>query len=172
LPAGTGTAVVNGVNGSLVSGTAVASTSGTSIDFTSIPSWIKRITVMFQGFGTNGSSNPLVRLGTSGGIVTSGYLGSASALSNSVGTSNFTNGFGLYNSGAWGAGVVLHGAMTISLINANSWIASGTFARSDGTNTSLLGASISLGGTLTQVRITTANGTDAFATGTVNILYE
>jgi len=65
MPAGTGNVVVNGVNSSIVSGTAVASTSGTSIDFTSIPSWVKRITVMFNGVSTNGSSNLLVQLGTS-----------------------------------------------------------------------------------------------------------
>ena len=33
----------------LTLGTAVASTSGTSIDFSSIPSWVKRVTVMFNG---------------------------------------------------------------------------------------------------------------------------
>jgi hypothetical protein len=48
LPVGTGTVVANNVNSAIVSGTSVASTSGTSIDFTSIPSWVKRITVMFD----------------------------------------------------------------------------------------------------------------------------
>jgi hypothetical protein len=43
-----GTTGVQGNSGAFVAGTAVASTSGTSIDFTSIPSWIKRITVVFN----------------------------------------------------------------------------------------------------------------------------
>ena len=39
--------------------TAQNTTSGTSIDFTGIPSWVKRITVMFQGVSTTGSSQVL-----------------------------------------------------------------------------------------------------------------
>ena len=57
VPNGTGTLVVSGINSAITAGTAVASTSGTSIDFTGIPSWVKRITVMFNGVSTNGTSN-------------------------------------------------------------------------------------------------------------------
>ena len=53
--------------------TAQNSTSGTSIDFTSIPSWVKRITVMFSSVSTSGSSNPLIQIGDSGGIENTGY---------------------------------------------------------------------------------------------------
>jgi hypothetical protein len=58
----------NGAVLGITSGTAVASTSGTSIDFTSIPLWVKRITVMFAGVSTNGTSPFLVQLGDAGGI--------------------------------------------------------------------------------------------------------
>ena len=60
--------------GVLTSGTAVASTSGTSITFSSIPSWAKRVTVMFNGVSTSGSSNIQVQLGA-GSTTTSGYTG-------------------------------------------------------------------------------------------------
>jgi hypothetical protein len=156
----------------LVSGTRVASTSGTSIDFTSLPSWVKRITVTLQGISGNNSSDPLIRLGTSGGFVTSGYLGAATAMSSSLGTTNYTNGFGIYQSGQAGAGVIIHGTMIISSVGSNGWVASGTFARSDGSNTSIMGGSIALGAALTQVRVTFANGTDTFDAGAINILYE
>jgi hypothetical protein len=59
----------------ITSGTAVASTSGVSIDFTSIPSWVKRITVMFSGVSTNGTSPLQVQLGTSGGVDATSYIG-------------------------------------------------------------------------------------------------
>ena len=60
--------------GVLTSGTAVASTSGTSIDFTGLPSWVKRITVIFNGVSLSGSSNLLIQLGTgSTTYTTSGY---------------------------------------------------------------------------------------------------
>ena len=58
VQAATGTMSVNTL------ATAVASTSGTSIDFISLPSWVKRITVMFSGVSTNSTSNYLIQLGT------------------------------------------------------------------------------------------------------------
>ena len=61
----------------LTLGTAVASTSGTSIDFTSIPSTVKRITIMFDGVSTNGTSRGMIQIGTSSGVATSGYSGGA-----------------------------------------------------------------------------------------------
>ena len=93
----TGNVIVSGnsdlfVSGSqvepLVLGTAQASTSGASIDFTSIPSWVKRITVMFSGVSTNGSSNWLVQLGTASGVENTGYLGVGTFLGATVAGSN------------------------------------------------------------------------------------
>jgi hypothetical protein len=159
---------ING--GALQSGTAVASTSGTSIDFTSIPSWVKRITVMFSGVSTSGTSNILIQFGTSGGIDNSGYLGSVSTTGNaSAGAAaNFTAGFILFTSAA----AISHGSYIFSLMGSNLWAGFGLFGRSDTTNTTQTAGSKSLSGTLTTVRITTGNGTDTFDAGTVNILYE
>ena len=58
------TVASTGAYGQLVSGTAVASTSGTSIDFTGIPSWVKRITVMFNGVSTSGTSFKQIQIGS------------------------------------------------------------------------------------------------------------
>ena len=121
LPAGTGTTVVNGVNGSIVSGTAVASTSGTSIDFTGIPSWVKRITVMFSGVSTNGSSALQVQLGTSGGVQTTSYT-AASILSlpaNIVTSSTITTGFG---EATGGAVIVRQGSAILSLLDSSTGV--------------------------------------------------
>lgn len=81
--------------GVITSSTAVASTSGTSIDFTGIPSWVKRITVMLSGVSTNGSSAVQIQLGTSSGATVSGYLGSGASLAASTSASNSTAGFKL-----------------------------------------------------------------------------
>src|SRR3990167_10877162 len=88
-----------------------ASTSGTSIDFTSIPAWAKRVTVQFVGVSTNGTSVPIVQIGDSGGLETSGYLGAAAQISTSSGTTNFTTGFGLLNT--WISSVIFHGTMVL-----------------------------------------------------------
>lgn len=156
----------------IVSGTAVASTSGTSIDFTSIPSWVKRITVMFAGVSTNGTSIIQIQLGDSGGIETTGYLGASGFIQNAgaSGSTNLTSGFGITS--AANASSIYHGSMIITLLGSNQWVANGAFARSETTVQNFGQGSKTLSDTLTQVRITTVNGTDTFDAGSINILYE
>ena len=154
----------------ITSGTAVASTSGTNIDFTGIPSTAKRITVMLSGVSTNGTSNLLVQIGDSGGIETSGYLGASAFTGGSTGGANYTNGFGIVGSNA---GNVYHGSLVLSKFGSgNEWIAAGTIAISSSNFVFLVAGSKTLSDTLTQVRITTVNGTDTFDAGTINILVE
>ena len=150
----------------LVSGTSVASTSGTSIDFTGLPSWVKRITVMFSGVSTNGASNLLIQVGSTT-ISTSGYLAAA----NQTGTyANFTVGFGINFALAAN---VLHGSVILTLLNSNTWTANGNIANSNSASIcNFAGSSPALGGALDRVRITTVNGTDTFDAGSINILYE
>ena len=158
--------------GVINSATAQASTSGTSITFSSIPSGVKRITVMYAGLSTNGSSDILVRLGTSGGVVSTGYLVSA-VLSSNGGTtaSTFTTGFAIYQN-SQGTAYVGHGLMTICSLGSNTWCATNVAGESDASRGSYFGGSLALGGTLDRVVITTVNGTDTFDAGSINILYE
>ena len=164
-----GTTGVQDNSGAFVAGTAVASTSGTSIDFTSIPSWVKRVTVIFAGVSTNGSSNLICRVGN-GSIVSSGYASSASRVG--IGGAGATSTAGYLLSPDNGSGVITHGQIVIANISGNSWTASFVLGRSDDGYAYLGGGSISLGGTLDRVRITTVNGTDAFDAGSINITYE
>ena len=166
LPAGTGTLTANGVNSNIVSGTAVASTSGTSIDYTSIPSWVERITVMFSGVSTSGTSFVIVQLGTGGTPTTSGYGGGAWQTSTYT---NVTNGLAL--SGNNVATDVRNGAITITNITGNTWVSTAVNFNNNATGGGGAG-SIALAGVLNLVRITTVGGTDTFDAGTVNILYE
>ena len=158
----------------IVSGTVVASTSGTSIDFTSIPSWVKRITVMFSGVSTTGTSIPTVQLGDSGGIETSSYVG-AYARTNAGSVSAGTLGTGGFYviAGGWTAAATVSGSMVLTLLNSatNTWSATSTVGSSIG-EISWCGGSKSLSDVLTQIRITTAAGTDTFDAGSINILYE
>lgn len=147
-----------------------ASTSGTSIDFTGIPPWVKRITVMLVGVSTNGTSRPLIQIGDSGGVETSGYLGASGDLT--VPTHlNFSAGFEP-NGGS--AANVWHGAVTLALENAanNTWVAWGVLGLSNGAATASVAGTKSLSATLDRVRVTTVNGTDTFDAGAINVLYE
>lgn len=155
---------------SIVSGTAQNSTSGTSIDFTGIPSWVKRITVMFKGVSTNGSSPVIVQLGTSSGIdATTTYSGSVDFVEdNNVGTT-FSSGFLIDKSLA--STDFRTGHMVICSFGSNNWNETSIVSN---TLTALLlsAGDKTLSGTLDRVRITTVNGTDTFDAGSIGILYE
>jgi hypothetical protein len=163
-------AVVSSMASSVItSGTAVASTSGTSIDFTSIPNWVKRITIVFNGVSTNGSSMSLIQLGTgTTTYTTSGYVSTSVGAAPGPGAASYTTGFGIRNDDAT---YVLSGHMVITNISGNIWISSHTTRIATGT-CPLGGGSVTLGATLTAVRITTVNGTDTYDAGSINILYE
>lgn len=155
---------------SLQRATAVASTSGTSIDFTSIPSWVRRITVMFQGVSTNGTSIVQAQIGA-GSVTTSGYNSSSSYLATTTGTTQATTGF-LIHAGATGTTILRSGHLILTNISSNIWVASGLFKSDSVADTGTSVGTVTLGGTLDRVRVTTVNGTDAFDAGTINIIYE
>jgi hypothetical protein len=154
-----------GTGSQLVLGTSQATTSGTSKDFTGIPSWVKRITLMCNGVSTNGSSALLVQLGA-GSVTTTGY--------NSMAFTNATLGtstIGLLLTQAVNSGLSQYGSYTISLFGSNTWILQGVGYQSPNFGAPAAGQ-IALGGTLDRLRFTTVNGTDTFDAGSVNIMYE
>ena len=151
----------------ITSGTSQASTSGTSIDFTSIPSWVKRITVMFNGVSTNGTSNYLLQIGD-GSINTTGYSSVGTGMDGSgVSITAYTTGFGIRSTAATYA---ISGSVVLTLVSSNIWVANGILSTSlplvfttSGTKT--------LTGVLDRVRITSVTP-DTFDAGSINILYE
>ena len=154
----------------ITSGTAVASTSGTSIDFTGIPSTAKRITVMFDGVSTNGASNVVLQLGDSGGIENTGYVGSHTALAaSSVSTVSTTANITVYSQAS--AAGLFSGVAIICLIGSNIWAVFGTTGSAVPRGTTFAGSK-TLSDTLDRVRITSGNGTDTFDAGTINIMWE
>jgi hypothetical protein len=154
--------------------TAVASTSGTAIDFTSIPSWVKRVTVVFNGVSISGTSNYLLQIG-SGSVLTTGYDSAASSFNN-VNTGS-TIGF-ILTAGNLVVASTLSGAVVLAGINpsTNTWVSSGNVSNTVNPSTNgashLSGGNRALSGALDRVRLTTVNGTDTFDAGSVNIMYE
>ena len=159
--------VTGNLTGSLTAGgsltLATAQTaSGTAVDFTGIPSWAKRITVMFSDVSLNATDDVLVQIGDSGGIETSGYTSGSQNLLNS--TAGYIMRLGVTSR-------VLNGAMYISNINSNSWVSihSGSISP---LNDIFGGGTKTLSSTLDRVRVTSATGTSLFDAGTINISYE
>ena len=143
---------------------------GTSVDFTGIPSWVKRVTVMFDGVSTNGSSLGQVQLGA-GSVQTSGYVSlraGITAANAAFGTTASTTGL-LFGGAATTS--ECHGLAVIATLGNNIWTYSATL-RNTSTALDFYGGGVTLSGTLDRVRITTVNGTDTFDAGSINIMYE
>jgi len=153
----------------IVQGTSQATTSGTSITFSSIPSWVKRITIMFNGVSTSGTSLKLIQIG-SGSVTTTGYNATAVSVSASpnIAATNSTAGFVMYGNSA---ADIISGHMILTLISGNIWISSHT-AKENTTYIMSGAGDVALSGALDRVVLTTVNGTDTFDAGSVNILYE
>lgn len=162
-------AAANGTISPIVSGTVQTTTSGTSIDFTGIPSWVKRITVMYRGVSTNGSNNTIIQLGTSSGVEASGYIATFGVINAGVATqTSSTTGF---MTSSQTAARIASGVATIVLIDTNVWVFS-SIMKSDTTVIGHGAGEKALSGTLDRVRITTTGSIDTFDAGSVNIMYE
>jgi hypothetical protein len=148
--------------------TALATTSGTTKDFT-VPTWAKRITFIFNQVGTNGTSVLVLQVGTGGVIQTTNYRSSVTLNTNQAGSTTafvleFTHG---------GAAAEYDGFATLVKHSTGIWTCSGTLARSNDNGVSVYsGAKYSIGGEVDIIRLTTAGGTDTFDNGSVAIMYE
>ena len=163
--------LVVGTSSAITSGTSVASTSGTSIDFTSIPSWVKRITVMFNGVSTSGTTGLKIQIG-SGSISTTGYAAACSYSGAGQNGVNSTTGFTVSFEG--NAVHTFAGNAYLTLCTNNTWTLTSNviYSASDRYTLTGVGRSPSLAGALDRIRISAVNGTDTFDAGSINILYE
>lgn len=155
----------------LVSATKV-SASGTSVDFTSIPAWVSRITIMFSDLSTNGTSLLRIRVGTGGTPDTTSYICTSTMLTAGAATSTSTAGWDFYTS-VPAAGESRSGHAVLTLMGSNTWVISALIGSQGGTSSTItMGGNHAIAGALDIVRITTVNGTDTFDAGDINILYE
>lgn len=154
---------------SLVRGTAIATTSGTSHDFSSIPSGVRVITLMLSGVSTNGAGNVVLQLGSSGTPLASGYLGNYAEWQNggNAGLSTYSTSFQITGTSA--AGTTRHGAVTLTNLSGNIWTMTFTVSRGDSTFIYMGSGSVTLSGTLDIIRL---SSTSTFDAGSINILYQ
>lgn len=152
----------------LVSDTAKSAT-GSAVEFTGIPSWVKRVTVMFYGLSTTSTAAPRVQLGTASSYELTGYSQGATAASATPVWAGGTNTDGFFLSGQVAGGTELAGMLVLTNITGNVWVAA--LGGSNSTSFALCGGGFkSLGGALTRLQIIPSAGT--FDAGTINILYE
>jgi len=145
--------------------------SGTSVDFTGIPSWAKRVTVMLDGVSTSGSAAVLIQVGA-GSVLSTGYKTSSTVVGSAVATVNNTSGFRIEFGTSDVSDGTRSGSLILNLIASNIWSAQGVFGTSNVATTSIVGGSVPLSNPLDRIRITTAGGVNTFDAGSVNISYE
>jgi hypothetical protein len=158
------------VNGRMVLTTAQNTTSGTNIDFTGIPSWVKKVTVMFNGVSTNGTTPVQIQIGSSGGVESTGYNCNVYSVTgtNTCALGAYASGFVVLGASVTDARV---GHLMLTNLSGNTWVGSASIFSSAAAVGGGQGAKI-LSGTLDRIRLTTVNGTDTFDAGSINILYE
>jgi hypothetical protein len=124
---------------------------------------------MFSGVSTSGTSNLQIQIG-SGSVTTSGYSSYAQIFNGATltNTGTVTSGYVIWTVAAADSKT---GAYSLVLLTGNTWVCTGNASQSSSQSSQTSG-SLALGGTLDRVRVTTANGTDTFDAGTINILYE
>lgn len=155
----------------LSAATASATTSGTSKDI-SIPAGVKRITLMLDAVSTSGNSPIEIRLGTSGGVVSTGYACvGIRAAGSSITIFTSTTGASL-QSGGDASGSSRNATIDISNFSGDTWLISAQMADTALSRYVSSHAKVALAATLTTIRITTAGGTDTFDAGTVNVFWE
>jgi hypothetical protein len=154
----------------LVRGSSV-NASGVSISFTSLPNWIKKITTMINGVSTNGTADILIRLSTGGVFASSGYVSNMQVVQGGVASSGVNNTVGfVISQGA--SSVITTGTYEFVNNDGNGWIGTGVFAYEHAVVGAYGGGRVTLGGVLDGILIVTANGSDTFDAGSVNIIYE
>lgn len=162
------TLTVNGsIKGTITSGTSQASTSGTAITFTGIPSWAKRVTVMLQGVSGSALATVYMQIG-SGSLTASGYLGGGTYLPTAAAIN--ANTYWPLEGAALGAASLRNGIFVVANITGNTWVMSGAQSNSNDAGASVANGSLALSGALDRVSIGISAG--AFDAGTINILYE
>ena len=140
--------------------------SGTAVDFVGIPEGVKRITVIFDGVSTNGTSNFALRLGD-GAINIGEYVSTVSA-----GTAATISTTMLLLTTGTTAATSRTGMVQLDLLSDNIWVQSGLVSFSTAAVCSISNGSKSLSSPLDRLRITTLNGSDSFDAGTINISWE
>lgn len=149
------------------------SVSGTSVQYTGIPAGAKRVTINFLDLSTNGTSQLLLQLGTSGGIETTDYQATLSFITTSAFNvqTSLTTGFMVP---VIEATANRNGRYVLELVNPsnNAWSVEGSVGDRVALVFGATNGYKALSGVLDRIRIVPENGTDAFDGGVVNISWE
>lgn len=137
-------------------------TSGTAVDWTSIPAGVTDVELWFQGVSLNGNDSMLLQLGSGGAVQTTGYVGA------SLNLGPRTDGFGLFsNVGVYS----FAGVWRLHRTSGNTWIASQMLAELAAGGFPVGAGSVSLSGPLDTLRFRSLGGAQTFDAGSIQVRY-
>lgn len=148
--------------------------SGTEVNFTSIPAWVKRIKVHLL-CSTLGTSGLKIQIGPNSGVVTSGYTGAVDLLGSSVAPHAMSTGFDLEDTTATANNWRAYTATITKVGTSNTYHFTVIGGASGTANVITLGGgfiTLGNGNPCEFVKVTTQNGTDAFGGGSITLFYE
>jgi hypothetical protein len=153
-----------------IQSSALTTLSGTSTDVTGIPAGVKEITIGISGMSTNGTSAIIIQLGDSGGVETTGYLGTGTTADGAtVGSANSTSGFMISRNPA--ASRTQGGTVTLLLIDpaTNLWACSSQIGDSSAAFMCWAAGTKALSAVIDRIRFTTAGGTETLDAGSFTV---
>lgn len=146
---------------SWIEGSAVDANTGTTVDFSSLPSGIREIQIILHSVSLDDNDDLLVQLGTGGSPTTSGYDSKTNGTTSTIGF-NFKNSSG---------GALNNGILGFVNFSDNVWIYTGN--GSTGNTDVNCGGAVTLSGELDILRLTNTNAafTDFSGSGQARIRY-
>ena len=158
--------------------TAQSTTSGTSpIEFTDVPTGVKKITIIFDDVGTATANDIVnVQLSTSASYVTTGYVSTSTRTQNGSTSVSQSMTTGFIVGQLDNVSKALTGHAVLHNVSGNRWILSGVCSSTepgDQNRSWNFGGFLDLGGTIDQLRVAGDDGpTYTWDTGQINVMYE
>ena len=148
----------------------VATTSGTFVDSGTIPTWAKRISILFNGVSSNGTVDWQLQLGLGATIYNTGY-NSVVQNQNGSSTSGSTIGFIVTLSNA--ITDLYYGQVVLTNYSGFNWSVAGMLTGGTTNQQFRYMAGIAtVTGLVDKVRLTTTAGVNTFDAGSISIVYE
>lgn len=154
-------AYVDANSSSVTIGTAQATTSGSSKDF-SIPAGAKGVKILFNGVSLTAAEPFLIQLGDAGGVETTGYASTTLEIAGLNGATRTTG----FVAATRDDGSANYGIVELLHFGSNTWVCAHTLG--DLTSVIVGGGAKTLSGELTTVRIT-RDGSSTFDAGSINV---
>jgi hypothetical protein len=144
--------------------------SGNIVEFTGVPSWVRKIIVAIANASTTSQGSYDLQLGHSGGYETTGYTGISTAITGTNQSSNATLSSSFSAGGQTNGSQTRRGSFELVNVSGNIWQCGGIFSTTPDNHLRIFSGHKTLSGTLDRVRVILGSS-DTFDAGNISIMY-